>query len=116
MRRPSAESLNRKGEPANTALQLTNTDAAHSALRSPCLLSVLAAECHVGLSRGTTSTASVTSILVDVAEANACRRSIRRVRRAAPGSRWHFPFLKSGSCCVVQDTLFLGEPRIFGAL
>ena len=31
----------------NTALQLTNTDAAHSALRSPCLLSVLAAECHV---------------------------------------------------------------------
>ena len=35
-------------EQANGALQLTNTDAAHSALRSPCLLSVLAAECHVG--------------------------------------------------------------------
>ncbi len=32
----------------NGALQLTNTDAAPSALRSPCLLSVLAAECHVG--------------------------------------------------------------------
>ena len=75
-----------------------------------------AAQANVGLSRGTTSTASVTSILVDVAEANACRRSIRRVRRAAPGSRWHLPFLKSGRCRVVQDTLFLGEPRIFGAL
>ena len=48
-------------EPPNTALQLTNTDAAHSALRSPCLLSVLAAECHVGLSQGTPSTASVAS-------------------------------------------------------
>ena len=35
----------------NTALQLTNTDAAHSALRSPCLLSVLAAECHVRAAR-----------------------------------------------------------------
>ncbi len=36
-------------EVPNTALQLTSTDAAHSALRSPCLLSVLAAECHVRL-------------------------------------------------------------------
>ena len=39
-------------EVPNTALQLTNTDAAHSALRSPCLLSVLAAECHVRGVRG----------------------------------------------------------------
>jgi hypothetical protein len=34
-------------EVPNTALHLTNTDAAHSALRLPCLLSVLAADCHV---------------------------------------------------------------------
>ena len=40
---------NRRRAQPNTALQLTNTDAAHSALRSPCLLSVLAAECHVRL-------------------------------------------------------------------
>ena len=44
---PSAQSLNRKGEPANTALQLTNTDAAQSAILSLCLLSMVAAECHV---------------------------------------------------------------------
>ena len=36
---------------ANTALQLTNTDAAQSAILSLCLLSVLAAERNVGLSR-----------------------------------------------------------------
>ncbi len=36
-------------EPPNTALQLTSTDAAQSAILSLCLLSVLAAECHVGL-------------------------------------------------------------------
>jgi len=35
-------------QPPNTALQLTNTDAAQSAILSLCLLSVLAAECHVG--------------------------------------------------------------------
>ena len=37
-----------KKEQPNTALQLTNTDAAQSAILSLCLLSVLAAECHVG--------------------------------------------------------------------
>ena len=39
----------------NTALQLTNTDAAQSAILSLCLLSVLAAECHVGQVRSESS-------------------------------------------------------------
>jgi len=68
----------------NTALQLTNTDAAHSALRSPCLLSVLAAECHVGLSRGTASAANVASIRDGTFRRSMNhRRRIGQVRRAA---------------------------------
>ncbi len=39
--------MNGQGEQPNTALQLTNTDAAQSAILSLCLLSALAAECHV---------------------------------------------------------------------
>jgi hypothetical protein len=36
-----------EGEPPNTLLQLTNTDAAQSILRPLCLLSAFAAEQHV---------------------------------------------------------------------
>ena len=43
------EGQGRRGTQPNTVLQLTNTDAAQSVILPLCLLSVLAAECHVGL-------------------------------------------------------------------
>ncbi len=56
MRPPSAESLNRKGEPANTGLDLTNPGAAQSVPVGPlCLLSGLAAQAHVGQAVKTTA-------------------------------------------------------------